>query len=236
MQSTHIVLLPGLDGTGLLFQPFTEALPRHLIPIVLHYPTDKALGYNDLLPRVLSQLPKGIPYFILGESFGGPLSLSVAAQKPEGLKGIILCATFVSCPYAWIPHWATWIVPSSIFGASPLIAKISAYFGAYYSATLYRALASVKSTVFAHRIREVIAVDVSRELAECQLPILYLQGKRDFVVPRSNLKRIMALNPSVQYSQLEASHMVLQNQPQEAAKVIDMFIQQHLYSHSTLHI
>ena len=217
MQSMHIVLLPGLDGTGLLFEPFTEVLPKHLIPIVLHYPTDKALGYQDLLPRVINQLPQDAPFFILGESFGGPLALHVAAQKPAGLKGVILCATFVSCPYAWIPRWATWLVPSSIFGASPLIAKISAYFGAYYSATLYRALASVKSSVFAHRIREVIEVNVSKELAECQLPILYLQGKRDFVVPKSNLKRIIALKPSVQYIQLEASHMVLQNQPQSAA-------------------
>ena len=36
--TVSLVLLPGLDGTGELFQPLLRALPNELQPIVLSYP------------------------------------------------------------------------------------------------------------------------------------------------------------------------------------------------------
>jgi hypothetical protein len=34
-----IVLLPGLDGTGILFKPFIEALPNGIDVLVISYPS-----------------------------------------------------------------------------------------------------------------------------------------------------------------------------------------------------
>lgn len=218
-------MLPGLDGTGLLFRPLIDALPAHIKPIVVTYPTDKILGYHDLLPVVIKALPKNEPYILLGESFGGPLSIMIAATKPQGLEAIVLCASFITCPQKLVPKWAEFLVFAIPFRASGMVAKISAFFGAYYSDEMNRALSTVKSEVFAHRFREVIKADVEAELATCKLPILYMQGKYDFIVPSTNFEKIKKIKPDVQYVQLETSHMVLQTKPHESVSSINSFIE-----------
>ena len=225
MQSIYIVLLPGLDGTGLLFKPLIEKLPAYLKPIVVDYPTNEKLAYNALLALVINALPKNEPFILLGESFSGPLSIMIAATKPQGLKAIVLSTSFIACPQRMIPKWADLLVFTTPFRASSFFAKIGALFGAYYSDELKQALSLVKPEVLAYRLREIIKVNVETELAACSLPILYMQGKYDFMVPSSNLVKIKKIKPDVQYVQLKTSHMLLQAKPNEAANSICSFIE-----------
>jgi len=229
MAPIYLVLLPGLDGTGLLFRPLLKALPANIRPIVVSYPTDRILGYEELLPIVLNALPKDAPFVLLGESFGGPLSLLIAASKPKGLKALILCASFVSCPHHFVPTWAAPLVRAFPFRAFPKFAQLKALLGGYANDELQalsdEALSSVDPEVFAHRTREVIRVNVSSALAACDLPILYIQGKYDFVVPSENFKRINRIKSAVQFVQIPAPHMVLQTQPELAADAINKFVE-----------
>src|SRR5271155_2151701 len=89
-----LILLPGLDGTGLLFQPLVAALPAAIQPRIVRYPGHRHLTYHELLPLVMDALPQSGPFILLGESFGGPLATMVAAERPPGLVGLILCASF----------------------------------------------------------------------------------------------------------------------------------------------
>jgi len=52
MAITRLVLLPGMDGTGILFEPLLNVLPREWEPIVVRYPPDEARGYDELLEVV----------------------------------------------------------------------------------------------------------------------------------------------------------------------------------------
>jgi pimeloyl-[acyl-carrier protein] methyl ester esterase len=92
------VLLPGLDGTGELFQSFLKVLPSSLTPQVVSYPTEQYLTYKELASLVRSVLLPQEPFVLLGESFSGPLSIKVAALSPPNLRAIILWASFVSNP------------------------------------------------------------------------------------------------------------------------------------------
>ncbi len=76
-----LVLLPGLDGTGLLFGPIVDKLAAGIEPLIVRYPCDVLLGYRELLPLVEEQLPAG-PFVLLGESFSGPLTVMVAGSVP----------------------------------------------------------------------------------------------------------------------------------------------------------
>ena len=76
----HLVLLPGLDGTGALFRRFARALPEGLTSQAVHYPAHDPADYDDLLPRVRLQLPQA-PFVLLGESFSGPLAIRLAAER-----------------------------------------------------------------------------------------------------------------------------------------------------------
>ena len=58
MARRHLVLLPGLDGTGSLFGPLLAHLPEHLVPVVVKYPTDKVLYYEQLFPYIREVMPQ----------------------------------------------------------------------------------------------------------------------------------------------------------------------------------
>jgi len=66
---TNIVLLPGMDGTGLLFNNLMEKLPDYLKPIVCAYPDSAKLQYKDLNAFALAACSKAGGYIVLGESF-----------------------------------------------------------------------------------------------------------------------------------------------------------------------
>jgi pimeloyl-ACP methyl ester carboxylesterase len=228
MPPIKIVLLPGLDGTGVLFRPLLNELPPDIQPIVFSYPTDQELGYEELLPLVLKALPQGAPYVLLGESFGGPLSLRVAATRPAGLKAVILCASFISCPHPFVPAWAAPLVRPLPFRAFPQFSQLKALLGRYSGkerqSLIKEALSLVQPRVLASRTREVIQVNVAAELSQIDCPILYIQGQHDLVVPIGNLRRILQIKPEVHSVQLPAPHMVLQTQPKLAADAISSFI------------
>ena len=111
-----LVLLPGMDGTGKLFQPFQEALDGRFPTSAISYPKDQYLSYEELKARVAPVLPTGTSYVLLGESFSRPLAISIASSKPAGLRGVILCASFVSRP---APRWLGGFASLLQSGASP---------------------------------------------------------------------------------------------------------------------
>jgi hypothetical protein len=47
-----VVLLPGLDGSGLLFEQLVERTPPDFRAQVITYPGDEVLGYDQLEPLV----------------------------------------------------------------------------------------------------------------------------------------------------------------------------------------
>jgi len=223
-----LVLLPGLDGTGVLFRPFLNVLPPDVEPVVASYPAQKPLSYAELLPLAQAALPVDEPFVLLGESFGGPLALRVAATQPRGLQAVILCGSFASCPFALVPKWAGSLVRPWPFRAFPLFAKVKERLGLYATKEHYalsiEALTQVAPAVFAKRIREIIHIDVAAELRNCAVPILYIQAARDRIVPASNLRRILAIKPDVQSVAIDASHMILKTAPAAAARIILDFI------------
>ncbi len=226
-----LVLLPGLDGTGVLFRPLLAALPPNIKPVVISYPTQTPLGYDQLLPLVAGALPKDDPYVLLGESFGGPLSLRIAATSPHGLRGIVLAGSFVSCPFYFVPQWMRHLVYPWPFHAFPWFIRLKSQLGAYatseHSSLSMEAISQVAPEVFAHRIREIIRVDVEKELRDCNVPMLYLQGQHDLIVPAGNLRRIRKIKPDIHTMRIASSHMILKRQPMAAAQAIAGFVQLH---------
>jgi pimeloyl-[acyl-carrier protein] methyl ester esterase len=223
-----IILLPGLDGTGVLFKPFVDHLPSDLAAMVVSYPVDQALGYAELLPLVLGALPQNEPFVILGESFSGPLALMAAARHPAGLQAVVLCATFVRNPTRFRWKWIARLVHPILFSAYPRFTSAKALLGGYSTDELrqliHQAISSVDPRVLAHRVREVLAVNITEELRTCPVPVLYLRGTKDLVVPSHNAREIQAVSPSVQVSAISSPHMVLQTQPAACVEVISRFI------------
>jgi pimeloyl-ACP methyl ester carboxylesterase len=209
-------------------RPLLAALPPEITPVVVTYPCDEPLGYDALLPRVLAALPADGPFVVLGESFGGPLALRVAAARPAGLAAVVLCATFVRSPQRGVAKWMGHLVGPSAMRLFPAASQVKMMLGGYSTPELRalsaEALSLVRPAVLAARLRDVLAVDVSAEMASCAVPVLYLRGTRDMVVPSQNLREILRLRPSVEVAEIAAPHLVLQTQPAAAAAAIASFV------------
>ena len=222
-----IVLLPGLDGTGLLFRPLRAHLPAELRVVVANYPGDQLLGYEGLLQRVLDALPTSGPFVLLGESFSGPLALMAAARSPVGLRGVILCASFVRNPLPAGSVLLRHLVRGWCFRAAPDFVRSWALLGEDATPELRRlsseAIDAVSPRVLAHRVRAVLTVDVRRELEACRVPVLYLRGKRDRLIGRRNGEEVVA-RCSGEVVEIAAPHFVLQAQPAAAAVVVSRFV------------
>lgn len=188
MQSDPItlVLLPGMDGSGELFAPFVEALGPEVPVVVVRYPGDRALGYADLAAIAQAAVPAG-PHVILGESFSGPIVAMLAASAPPGLKGIVLCCSFVRSPRPLLGH-LRFLLPVLPMRWMPLGLLGRVLMGRWWSAPLQARLAGVMASlaprVLRARLRAVLTVDAAGALAARRFPLLYLQASEDFVVPR----------------------------------------------------
>ena len=78
-----LVLLPGMDGTGQLFNDFVEALPESLETVTVRYPAEQCLSYAELEDFVQAACPISGPFVLLAESFSTPLRANQARLPPR---------------------------------------------------------------------------------------------------------------------------------------------------------
>jgi pimeloyl-ACP methyl ester carboxylesterase len=221
----RLLLLPGLDGSGQLFRRLIEHLPESIEPRVVSYPPD-LFSYLTLLPIVRSAYPAGEPFLILAESFSGPLAVMAAAERPEGLAGLILAASFARSPCPrWVSHFG-WLAREPLLRWAPPALALRALLGRGQRSTALAAEvrdAISGSAVLAVRFREVLRVDVTTQLRQLEVPLLYLAGSRDSVVGRSPLSLIQRYARRVQVVTLDTPHLLLQVAPEAAAREISKF-------------
>lgn len=222
-----LVLLPGMDGTGELFQPFISAIDDKFVVKVVTYPDFEPLGYSDLEPIVRSALPTDGPFVILGESFSGPVAISVAASHPRGLIGLILCCTFTRNPRPRLRSLGFLIgaLPvGSFFIRGVGVALLGRFSTRALREMFLKAVINVAPETLRARLRSVLGVDVTRELAAVEVPILYLRAEADAVVPVAAGELIKSIQSGTKLVEIDAPHCLLQAAPRKAAQVVGEFV------------
>lgn len=222
-----LVLLPGMDGTGDLLDAFVAAMSPGIKVKVLRYPVAEVLDYEGLEVMVRAALPVNEPYVLLGESFSGPIAIALAASRPPQLMGLVLCCTFARNPLPLISvlRFGVGLLP---IAAMPVGLLARLLLGRFYSAAWHRALsqalAQVEPSVMRARLRAVLSVDASRQLAAVVVPTLYLRATQDGVVPRSAGQHLLKIKPDMTVQELKAPHFLLQVAPEEAARSVTKFM------------
>jgi pimeloyl-ACP methyl ester carboxylesterase len=221
-----LILLPGLDGTGELFEPLLEHLADDFEPQVVSYPGEGDQTYAELLEVVRAALPRSEAYVVLGWSFSGPLALTLAATAPPNLRGVILCASFESNPQPLL-GWLAPLAQPPLFRLFPLFSQAKALLGGYSNPDLRRRLASAHAkagaTALSCRVRQVLGLRDSALARQCPVPLLYVAGDRDRVVPRRNVRAIAQSVPVAEVVTLRGPHLVLLTDPEAAAAAISQF-------------
>lgn len=224
--TTALVLLPGLDGTGLMFQPLLALLPPSWRTVVVSYPADPDVGYDGLTELAERALPPQGRLVVLGESFSGPIAMRLAAAQPQRVQALVVCCSFVRNPRPalarldalldWLPARA----PSRLAEAALLGSGASAD----VRGLLAQALARVPADVMRARLRMVMRVDASLALSAMTAPVLYLQAAQDRLVPAAAARDIQRLQPRTVVHSLPGPHGLLQAQPEASASAMAAFL------------
>jgi pimeloyl-ACP methyl ester carboxylesterase len=94
------VLVPGLDGTALLFYRQAPILARRFHVETFPLPDDESCTMESLVAMLKERVERLASergeekVFLCGESFGGALSLSFALRHPEKLAGLVVLNSF----------------------------------------------------------------------------------------------------------------------------------------------
>jgi pimeloyl-ACP methyl ester carboxylesterase len=224
-----LILLPGLDGTGDFFQPLLESLGESVRSRLVRYPVGSAYDYSTCQELARAALPTDGPYVLLGESFSGPIAISLAAEAPQGLVGIILCVTFARNPRPRLAFIRP-LLPHIPYHGTKLSASLSRFLvlGRWITPQVrelhLKILAKVPPETMRARIEAVADCDVRETLSRVQVPILCLVATHDRLIPRSAAREIQQRAPTARVVELDAPHCLLQCVPELAAEKIREFL------------
>jgi len=221
MDRTRIFLLPGLDGTGALFQRFIAAAPPDLTLIPLALPQE-ALSYGELADRIAARLSDE-PSVIVAESFSGPIAAALTTRR--AVKALILCNTFVIAPAFKVLRWL--VTPRMFRRPMPEYLLRRYLVGRSADEALVRdvaaTVASVPDEILSSRLRLVLEMDETETFARCVVPTLYLRSSDDRIVPESAWRRMASLR-RMSTARVPGPHLLLQANPHAVWPVIKAFL------------
>jgi len=227
--SARLILMPGMDGSGELFREFAAALPEGLEAETLRYPPDAWVPGREFAKSLMGGMTDE-PFVLVAESYSVALAVRIAAMRPEGLRGLVLCAGFCTSP---LRGWRRWIV----MRLAPVLARVTPpewavrwlLVGDDAPASLVGAVRAsvswVEPWVLAARMRGVLRCDVLAELAQVRVPILYVQATQDRVVDPECLEEIHGVRPARTVA-IDGPHLLVQREPQLVADVVAGFVRE----------
>jgi pimeloyl-[acyl-carrier protein] methyl ester esterase len=227
----QVLLLPGMDGTGELFAGFIAAVSGEFETKVVRYSTDICQSYSDLAGLICAAAPADAPFVLVAESFSSPLAIHYAATKPPTLKGLVLCCGFASAPVrGWRRYLVSILAPIAFRFTLPKFVCKLLLVGPGASASLLAsvrsAISSVRPNVLSDRLRSVLACDFRADLAQVDLPILYIQAEHDRLVDVSCLREILRIKRETLVIAIPGPHLLLQRKPTRTAEVVAGFVDQ----------
>jgi pimeloyl-ACP methyl ester carboxylesterase len=196
-----IVLVPGMDGTGELFYRQTPLLGKSYT-VATYALRDDAASIAVLaadLKRVIEQVaPVERRAIIIGESFGGAVSLTTALAYPEYVSALVILNSF---PY-FAPQFRLRMALAGLriipWGAMGLVRRLTAF--RLHSRHTHRTemkrflTLTARSTRagYANRLRLLKSYDLRKRLHEIRCHTLFLAADQDHLVPSVAQARYMA--------------------------------------------
>lgn len=226
-----LVLVPGIDGTGLLFYRQIPTLERQFAVTTTRH-RDDARSMDELvedLDRAIDRAAPDRPVTLLGESFGGALSLSYALAHPERVARLVILNSFAhfgSQARLWLGYHLLRATP---WGMMRIVRQLNAR-RMHSPQTeddeirrFYDLMRASTRDGYLSRLRILRDYDVRDQLPTMRMPVLYLAADRDTLVPSVDQARLMSeLTPAATMRVLEGhGHSCLIAPDLDLASILD---------------
>lgn len=234
----HLILVPGIDGTGLLFYRQIPSLSRSFEVTTTRH-RDAATSMDELVADLDRAIDAAAPerrVTLLGESFGGALTLSYALAHPERVERIVILNSFAhfgSQARLWLGYHLLRATP---WGMMRIIRQINArrmHSPQTEEDEIRRFHELMRATTregYLSRMRILRDYDVRGQLPSLQVPALFLAADRDTLVPAIDQAQLMTeLMPSATLRVLEGhGHSCLIAPDLDLADILDEWLAERL--------
>src|SRR5262245_20096983 len=197
----HLVLVPGIDGTGKLFYRQIPRLEERFRVTAIRL-RDEAQTMDDLVADLHDEIARlaadGRPVSLLGESFGGGLTLSYAVAHPERVERLVILNSFAhfgSQARLWLGYHLLRATP---WGMMRIVRQLNAH--RMHSPQTERdeirrfheLIKAATRAGYLSRMRILRDYDIREQLPSIAAPVLYLAADRDTLVPSVEQARLMS--------------------------------------------
>lgn len=236
-----LVLLPGMDGTGLLFKPILESLQNTLAGIdvlVLNLPNHCPQDYDYLSSFIAKQLPQ-TDFILVAESFSGGIAARLSSTKLSStqqastqlaptqlashhLKGIIFVASFLSSPKPYLPYLAS-LLPLHLLVDLPLSSFVYRTFLLGNGASkqdillLKKAIKATSVQSLKQRLKTISKARYNGFTSD--IPIVHISASQDRLVSKRKIADFTKAYPNHTLIKLEGPHFLLQTQAEQCASM-----------------
>ena len=226
-----IIFLPGIDGTGISFEPLARVLPHDVKVKVIQYPTDRLLSFEETVQCAKEQIQTDQEdIIVLAESFSGPVAIALVGSGQLKAKCLILCATFAKSPRPVLFKILSCIPPECLVRFPfPRFLFTHLVEGGKEAADVFLAIwqrvkVLVPAKVLIHRLKVINHVDVRGLLPKLTIPCLYIQATSDRSVPGASLSDFTEAIADLRVKRIRGPHFILQAQPQACLTAIQNFV------------
>ena len=206
-----LVLVPGIDGTGLLFYRQVPLLERRYAVTTTRL-RDDVRAMDELvadLHRSVEAASDG-PVTLLGESFGGALALSYAVAHPERVGRLVILNSFAhfgSPARLWLGYHLLRATPWAMMRLLRQLNGRRMHSPGTDPEEIRKFLQLMQATTregYLSRLHILRGYDIREQLASIQAPVLFLAADRDVLVPSVEQAQLMtSLTPRARMRVLE---------------------------------
>lgn len=201
-----LVYVPGIDGTGSLFyrqRPSLEAAGYRVLTYRLRDTAPSMKVLVEDLHEVVASVGADDPVTLMGESFGGALSLSYASSHAEQVERLIILNSF---PF-FKPQLRLKLAVAGLsvvpWKTMELVRRLTAFrlhSDHTHAAEMKRFLELTAATTkrgYINRLQILMEYDVRDRLPSLDVPTLFLAADQDHLVPSVQQAHMMAeLSPN----------------------------------------
>ncbi len=206
--------MPGLDGSGLLFDSFVDELQFSDVEVVA-YPSDLQPDYETYVEYVCDCLPKG-EVVLIAESFSAVIA-NLVASRSKNVIAIVFVSSFLSSPLVGI--WrklAIWGLPVLRFlPMNHFLMRRVLFNNSYNMSKFIEVMSHLPKTMIIQRLRMVLS---KQKTDRIEVPYLAIHGRYDRLV-RTPISDAIFIN---------APHGLLQCAPTKAAQLIHDWVDREI--------
>lgn len=216
----NILLLPGMDGTGIMFEPFVKALPNSIDVQIAKLIQEKNVSYEEQATVILRTVKKNT--IVIGESYSGLIAHELGKMAPELVKHIVFAASFLERPSVLAKYGK--LLPRAMLNYSlypeSLVKRM--LFGEYSSEYLMglfnRTMSEVPLDVLAFRIKQMGSLEPM--VGHSNIAATYFQAKHDNLVSKKSVEVFKKVYANLTHKTIEGSHFVLQTNPKDRLREV----------------